>query len=169
MMVTGKAGSESDVFLALTTAKSGKVKGESTAAGHEDEINVVAWNWGVSQPTDSATGLAAGRRAYKNLVVFKTVDAASTKLMNAVSNNETVTEAVLTMRKAGGDPMSYFTMTLRNARVAALDIEIGSDGRPVERIAFAFTKIDIAYTPQTPDGIGAGASSFSDEWATPAT
>jgi type VI secretion system secreted protein Hcp len=88
--------------------------------------------------------------------------------MNAVVNNENVVEAKLTMCKAGGDPLGYFVMTLNNARVTAVEIDVGSDGRPIERVSFAFAKIEVDYTPQTPDGIGGGATTFSDEWTAPA-
>jgi len=167
MMVTAAAGGLSDVYLAVKGEKQGTIKGECTTADHVDAISVFSWNWGVVQPTDSSTGLASRKRSYKNLVVCKGVDAASTKLMNAVANNETVVEAKLTMCKAGGDPLGYFTMTLNGARVTSLEIDVGTDGRPIERVAFAFVKIEVDYVPQTSDGIGGGSTTFSDEWTTP--
>jgi type VI secretion system secreted protein Hcp len=54
-------------------------------------------------------------------------------------------------------------MTLEGARVVGLDIEVGDDGRPVERVSIAFTKIGIAYQPQESAGLGSGTFSFDDE------
>ena len=169
MTVTAAPGGLSDVYLAVKGEKQGAIKGECTTAGHVDAIGVFSWNWGVTQPMDSSTGLASRKRSYRNLVVGKGVDSASTKLMNALANNENLTEVTLTMCKAGADPLGYFTMILKGARVTSLEIDVGTDGRPIERVGFAFVQIECDYVPQTADGIGGGATTFSDDWTAPVT
>ncbi|MGC3987163.1 MAG: type VI secretion system tube protein Hcp [Pseudorhodoferax sp.] len=153
----------SDLFLSVQTKRAGKVKGEVTTAGHEEEIQLLRWNWGVSANTAIGSTERTARRAYRQLVVTKGIDAASTALLSALATNDEIKEAVLTMRKAGGEALDYFTMTLESARVVAVDIEVGDDGRPVERVSIAFTKIGIAYQPQQSAGLGSGTFSFDDE------
>jgi type VI secretion system secreted protein Hcp len=155
--------SASDVFLSVQTKRAGKVKGEVTTEGHEEQIQVLRWNWGVSANTAIGSNERTARRVYRQLIVTKAIDSASTALLSALATNDEIKEAVLTMRKAGGEALDYFTMTLNGARVVAVDIDVAEDGRPVERVSIAFTKIGIAYQPQEGAGLGSGTFSFDDE------
>jgi len=155
--------SASDVFLSVQTKRAGKVKGEVTTEGHEQQIQVLRWNWGVSANTAIGSTERTARRVYRQLIVTKAIDTASTALLSALATNDEIKEAVLTMRKAGGEALDYFTMTLNGARVVAVDIDVADDGRPVERVSIAFTKIGIAYQPQEGAGLGSGTFSFDDE------
>lgn len=153
----------SDVFLHVVTRRAGAVKGESTTPGHEDDIAVQAWSWGVAASSAIGSTAATARRAYRPLVVFKGVDAASTALMSALATNDEVREATLTMRKAGGEAVDYFRMTLSNARVVDVDLDVPPAGLPRERVTIAFTDIEVEYTRQQDGGGGGAASTFSDE------
>ncbi len=155
--------SASDVFLSVQTKRAGKIKGEATTDGHEDEISLVSWAWGVKANTAIGSTEATARRVYRPLVICKGIDSASTALMSALVTNDEVREAKLTMRKAGGSALDYFKMTLSGARVIAVDLDIDARGMPIERIEIAFTTIDIEYERQSESGISAGAYSFSDE------
>jgi type VI secretion system secreted protein Hcp len=157
------ASAASDVFLHVQTKRAGKIKGEGVTEGHTDDIGVFTWGWGVSANTAIGSTERTARRSYKHLVITKGIDSASTGLLSALVSNDEVKEATLTMRKAGGEALDYFTMTLNDARVVAVDVEVASDGRPVERVAFAFTKIDIEYKQQQGAGLGSGSFSFNDE------
>ncbi|HEY0819515.1 MAG TPA: type VI secretion system tube protein Hcp, partial [Rhizobacter sp.] len=55
----------SDIFLAVQTKRAGKVKGEAMNPGHEDEIVVKGWHWGVSATSALGSTQATSRRAYK--------------------------------------------------------------------------------------------------------
>ena len=154
--------SKSDVFLKVVTKRS-RIKGEATTAGHEDDIEVTGWSWGVAANTAIGSTQATARRSYKQLVVLKGIDTASTGLMTALSSNDEVKEATLTMRKAGGEALDYFTMKLANARIVGVDLDVGSDGHPRERVTVAFTKIDIEYQRQQAGGAAGGAFTFGDE------
>ena len=141
-----------DIFLHVQTKRAGKIKGEGTTQGHQDDIEVHGWSWGLSANTAIGSTVATARHSYKHLVVIKGLDSASTGLLSALVNNDEVREATLTLRKAGGEVLDYYQMRLNNARIVSVDIDIGVDGRPVERVAFAFTKIDIEYKEQKADG-----------------
>lgn len=152
-----------DIFLHVQTKRAGKIKGEGATADHVDDIEVRGWNWGAQAGSAIGSTAATARRSYKQLVVIKRLDSASTGLLKALASNDEVVEARLTMRKAGGEALDYYRMTLGGARVVAIDIDVDAQGLPVERVIFAFTKIDIEYARQQATGGSGGAYTFSDE------
>lgn len=162
-IASGSASLHADIFLHVQTKRAGKIKGEANTAGHVDDIEVRGWNWGAQAGSAIGSTAATARRSYKQLVVLKGLDSASTGLLKALASNDEVVEAKLTMRKAGGETLGYYNMTLAGARVVNLDLDVDAQGLPVERVVFAFTKIDIEYARQQPAGGSGGAFTFSDE------
>lgn len=152
-----------DVFLSVQTKRAGKLKGESQAVDHKEEIVVHGWSWGLAASSALGSTQATGRRSYKNLSVVKRIDSASTALMSVLATNDEVKEAKLCMRKAGEGQRDYFTIKLSNARVSSLDIECGEDGDAIERITFSFTKVQVDYELQQATGQRGGGTSFQDE------
>ena len=156
-------GSVADVFLHVVTKRAGKIKGESASDGHLDDIVVHTWSWGVTANTAVGSNQSTARHTYRNLAVTKGVDSASTGLLGALVSNHEVKEATLTMRKAGGEALDYFRMTLANARIVNVDIVVQASGVAVEHVTIAFTKVEIEYRRQEQAGFGAGSSTFSAE------
>jgi type VI secretion system secreted protein Hcp len=152
-----------DVYLSVQTKRAGKLKGESRVAPHADDIIVHGWSWGVSASSALGSSQATGRRTYKNLVVLKRIDSASTALMSVLATNDEVKEAKLSMRKAGEGQRDFFTITLSQARVASLDLECGENGEAIERVTFAFNKVQVDYELQQASGQRGGGTSFQDE------
>ena len=161
------AGAGSDIYLHVQTKRAGKVKGEVTVTGHTDDIQVRGWTWGAAAGSALGSAQATARRTYKHLTVSKRIDSASTALLSALATNDEVKEAKLTMCKAGGKALDYYKLTLKGARVVNIEITVGADGQPTELVSFAFTKVEVEYTPQQRIGIGAGASTFADELLPP--
>ena len=155
--------SVADVFLHVVTKRAGKIKGEGTTGGHTDDIAVHTWAWGVTANTAIGSTQSTGRRSYRNLVLTKGIDSASTGLLSALVSNDEVKEATLTMRKAGGEALDYFRMMLSNARVVNVDIEVQPSGLAVEHVTIAFTKVEIEYKRQEQAGLGAAGSTFADQ------
>jgi type VI secretion system secreted protein Hcp len=139
------------------------LKGEADEPDHNGEIAVVDWGWGMASP--SAVGGAApkSRIRYEALYVVKWADTASTGLMNMMNKNEVGT-AVLSVRKAGGVAIDYFTVKLEQARIVGFKIDsaMGNDGVPclTERVEFAFKSIEIEYRAQSDKGEAEGGSLF---------
>jgi type VI secretion system secreted protein Hcp len=163
MPAAPKSHSAIDVYLSVQTKRAGKLKGEARGASHADEIVVHGWSWGVAASSALGSSQATGRRAYKNLVVLKRIDCASTALMSVLATNDEVKEAKLSMRKAGEGQRDFFTITLSQARVTALDLECGEDGEAIERLTFAFNKVQVDYELQQASGQRGGGTSFQDE------
>ena len=137
-----------DSYIHLQTRRAGKVKGEGVATGHEGDILVRRWNWGVSAQTAMGSVQATARRSYRSLVVVKGTDTASTGLM---------------MRKAGEGQKDFLRITLKGARISGIDVECAGDGDLEETVTVAFTKIEVEYTPQQSSGGRGGAYIFTDE------
>ena len=155
--------SQSDIFLSVQTKRAGKVKGEALHPGHEDDIVVQGWNWGVAASSALGSAQATGRRSYKGLTVVKQIDAATTALMSALATNDEVKEAKLTMRKAGAEQIDYFLVTLQKARISSVDHSTDDTGSTLETVTIQFNKVSVEYRPQKSAG-GRGASmTFEDE------
>lgn len=155
------------MFLLVKGARTGLIKGESQDEDHKGEIDVLSWSWGMQAKSSLGGGLASGKATIHDLKVLKRVDSASTALMSALRNNESIQKAVLTLRKAGKSQLEYMTITIEQGRVVSLTIDGGDEqgGHEVlERIAFSFNQITIEYTPQDKDGQGGGAMTYSDQF-----
>lgn len=159
----GAGGSASDIFLHLQAKRAGKIKGESVAPGHEGDIVVRSWNWGVSSSAAIGSVQATGRRSYTGLTVVKQIDSATTGSMAALATNDEIKEARLTMRKAGEGQIDYFKITLKGARISQVEHAVDATGDAVEVLTILFTKVEVEYRTQQATGGRGGASTFSDE------
>ena len=157
------SGGAIDVFLSVQTKRAGKLKGESRAVDHTDEIVVQGWSWGLAASSALGSSQATGRRSYKNLVVTKRIDSSSTSLMSVLATNDEVKEAKLSMRKAGEGQRDYFTIKLSGARLEQVTHEVSATGEARERVDIVFTKVDVEYKQQDTAGRLATNVSFSDE------
>lgn len=159
----------SDMFFKATGQRSGEIVGESSDKQFPRQIDVVGWSWGMTAPT-AVGGERTGRTLMREVKLVKRVDKASTALMSVMKNNEILTTAVLSVRKAGGQAaLPYFVMTLTDARVIGYEVQSGysEDGAPVltEDIALAFRVVKIDHQVQSESGGSLGASSFEGQSA----
>ena len=151
-----------DIFLRIESSRQGMLRGESHDQLHQGEIDVMSWSWGMDSPGD-AFGLPTGRTNVELLRMTKRIDSASTALMSALRANELIRKAVLTVRKAGGEPLAYFTLTLENARLVQQRLW-GGEGEDstilTEELALSFQKVRVEYLPQRRTGGGVGVHTF---------
>lgn len=155
-----------DMFLKVESGRQGQIKGEAQDEKHKDEIDVLAWSWGMRAQTGMGAGGAAGKATVHELNIVKLVDSASTGLMSAMRNNDLIKKAVLTVRKAGGSALEYFKITIEKGRITALDVESGIAGAETaltEKLSLAFQKISVEYVPQDKDGQPRGSMLFETE------
>ena len=133
------------------------VDGESVIQDHEDEIDVLAWSWGMSQSGSMHVGGGggSGKVNIQDVSLTKYVDKASPSLMRACCNGEHLTEATLTIRKAGKDALDYLKIKMSPVLVTSLDTGgSGGEDRLTENVTLNFAKVEVGYTPQKPDGTG---------------
>src|SRR5687767_6028196 len=132
-----------DMFLSVKGAKTGIINGEAQDDQHKNEIEVLAWSWGMQGKASLGGGGATGKATIRELKITKRVDKASTALMAAVRTNEAIKQALLTVRKAGKFPLEYLKIKIEDGRVMSLDIDGGDDsGGPalIENVTFSFNK-----------------------------
>jgi type VI secretion system secreted protein Hcp len=144
-----------DLFI-----KIGDIKGESTDAGHANEIEVATWSWGMTQTgsTHSGTGAGTGKVAVNDLTFSKYVDIASPALLQACCAGTHYATGLLTARKAGASPLDYWKITLYDIIVSGVKHGgTGADDRQTEEISLNFGQFEVTYTSQTKTG-GAGPS-----------
>ncbi|MEO6562658.1 MAG: type VI secretion system tube protein Hcp [Nitrosospira sp.] len=155
---------QGDMFLKIESG--GPIKGETQDENHKDEIDVIDWSWGMQAKTALSGGGASPKATLNELSIVKQVDSASTGLMSAMRNNELIKKAVLTVRKAGGDPHEYFKITIEKGRITSLDVDTSSfvsSGYLSERLSLAFQKISVEYVPQGREGLPQGSMLFDAE------
>jgi type VI secretion system secreted protein Hcp len=152
-----------NMFLKLTGERTGVVRGESSEPDHETEVAVIDWGWGMTSPSAVGGGSPTGRIRYETLYVVKQADTASTALMSMMNTNE-LGAALLTVRKAGGGAIDYFTVKLEKARIVGFKIDsaTSNEGTPclTERLEFSFKSIEIEYRAQSDTGEAEGGSLF---------
>ncbi len=159
-------GKSSDMFLEITGAKGGTFKGEASEPDFKGKVQIFAWSWGISSPGDMSTGGPSSRATLREVQFLKRVDSSSCALMGACDNNEKITKAVLTVRKAGTVAQKYFTVTLVAGRITSYDIHApgsADDPEMLESFSVSFQKIDIDYRPQSKTGSLDGGMSYSGD------
>ncbi len=131
------------------------VTGEAVDADHAGEIEVKSWSWGMQAPTGPVSGSAGGKTTIHELLVVKLVDQSSPTLMRFLRSNKLVSDATLTVRKAGKTPLEYFKIDLENVRVTSIHTE--SEGAElVDRVSLGFSKVRVSYIPQDETGAKGG-------------
>ena len=140
--------------------KIGDLKGESVDDKHKGEIDVLAWSWGMSQSgtTHMATGGGAGKVNVQDISFTKYVDKSSPNLIQYCCNGKHFSEALLTVRKAGENPLEYLKITIKDLMIAAVTTGgSGGEDRLTENVTLNFAEFKVEYTPQKKDGTGDAA------------
>jgi type VI secretion system secreted protein Hcp len=137
-----------DYFLKLDG-----IPGESTDAKHKDEIDVLAFSWGVSQgSTGPGGGGGAGKAVFEDLLVVARTSKASPKLWLACASGQHIKSAILTCRKPGKAPFEFLKITLTDVTISSYEIDGSDEELPLDQVALAFAKVETVYTPQDPTG-----------------
>jgi type VI secretion system secreted protein Hcp len=141
-----------DMFLKIDD-----IKGESVDDKHADEIDILAWSWGMSQSgtTHSGTGAGAGKVNVQDLSFTHYVDKSSPNLMKMCCNGEHFKEAVLVVRKAGKTPLEYMKITMKHGIISSVSTGgSGGEDRLTENVTLNFSEFKSVYVPQKDDGSG---------------
>ena len=141
--------------------KMGDLKGESQVKGFEDQIQVLAWSWGMSQSgtTHTRTGGGAGKVNVQDLSFTHYLDSSSPNLMKACCTGQHFDDATLTMRKAGGTPLDYLVIKLTEIIVTSVSTG-GSGGEDLltENVSLNFAQFQVDYQPQDAKGAKKGGA-----------
>lgn len=139
------------------------IKGESPDKKHPNEIDVLAWSWGMSQSGTfhGGSGGGAGKASVQDVSFTKYVDVASGPLMLHCCNGAHIPKAVLVVRKAGKDPLEYLTLTLEKCMVTSVSTGgSGGEDRLTENVTLNFAKVKVDYKQQSDKGDQKGGADF---------
>lgn len=140
------------------------VTGEAQDKEHMDEIDVLAWSWGMSQSgtTHMGSGGGAGKVSVQDLSFTKYVDKSSPDLFMACCNGKHFDDATLVVRKAGENPLEYIKIKMEEVIIAAISTGgSGGEDRLTENVVLNFGKVGVDYKEQTKTGTGGATPSMT--------
>ncbi|AXF13433.1 MULTISPECIES: Hcp family type VI secretion system effector [Paraburkholderia] len=149
-----------DIFLKIDG-----INGESLDEKHKDEIEVLSWNWEILQDSTmhAGSGGGAGKATVKDLTFDHSIDRASPNLMKYALTGKHIDQAVLVMRKAGGNPLEYLKLTMSDVIVTRVKPAGARDEaeRSRETVSLSFAKVKQEYVVQNAQGGSGGAVTAS--------
>lgn len=141
----------------------GDIKGESTDKDHKDWVMIQSYEHGITQPASVTQKTAGGRSAeavqFEEFRITKLVDAASPKLYEACCKGTHIPEVTIELWRAGGDPLKYFEIKLKEVLISGVDqhgTPTGDSKFPTEVVRMTFGAVQWTYTKQKPDGTAGG-------------
>jgi type VI secretion system secreted protein Hcp len=135
------------------------IPGESKDDKHGNEIDVLAWSWGMSNSGSAHVGGGAGsgKVNVQDLSFTKYVDASSNALMLCACNGKHIPDALLTVRKAGENPLEYIKITMKDVLVSSVSTGgSGGEDRLTENVTLNFAEVKFEYTKQGKTGAADG-------------
>lgn len=131
------------------------VKGDVTADGYTDWIELNSFQWGVGRGIASPTGGSKDRESsapsVSEITISKAQDAATGKLLTEAYVGEGVKVIIEFTKTDAGKLEKYLTYTMEDTFISGYSISSGGD-RPSESLSLNFAKIEC--TPQVVDKDG---------------
>jgi len=141
------------------------IKGECKAEGHADEIEILSWSHGFSQPTSSvraSSGSTVEKANHSDLSITKYLDSSTDDLLKSCWTGKQIkTGKIVCLRSDGAvdnKHVEYLTVDLEEIIISNLSISGGSGDLPIENVSMNYGKIKYTYMPQKKeDGTGGSA------------
>ena len=135
------------------------IDGESTNIEHKGEIEIQSFSFGSSNPTSFNSrggGTSAGKVSMQDFHFVMSVNKASPQLMLACATGQHIKTATLAATKSTDlkSPGDFLVWTFTDLLISSYQTggSSASDVVPADQISLAFSKIEIEYKPQNPDG-----------------
>ena len=133
------------------------IEGESQDAGHSKWIDILAWSWGMDNPTNPHLGSGSGASFghVHNFSITKQVDKSSAKLAQFLLKGKQFSKATFEIVKVIGEkkPETYYKIEFEQVMVSSMSFGgSGGDGVFTENISFSFVKFKITYHEQQASG-----------------
>ncbi|HWD89356.1 MAG TPA: type VI secretion system tube protein TssD [Mucilaginibacter sp.] len=152
------------IYASITGQKQGAIKGDVTAKGYENKIEVFGYSDDVISPRDPASGLPTGKRMQKPFMITTHFDSSTPHLLEAMYSNENLPTMELQLYKPNNAGMMtlYVTIKLSNASISEIEqnfdksATVAADRAANVKIAFTFQKIEFTYTT--------GGITAMDDW-----
>lgn len=128
------------------------VEGESQVVGHKDEIQMLAWGFGVSHTGTAELGSgmsSSGRANFAEFQLSKLMDKASGPCLKSMCSGEVFDKAWLYARRIGlksAKPIDYLVVEFEKLAMASYNLSgVGEGGVPMESLSFVFSKVKFNY------------------------
>lgn len=138
------------------------VKGNVTAEGYENQINIFSLSFGVSRHISMEAGAMANRESSKpslsSIMLTKESDNSVTELFKLATVGNTGKKATISFVNTGSDKLNKFmSYELTDCMIASYSISAsGEGGKPMENIELSYSKIEVSYTDADSTGKAGG-------------
>jgi len=141
------------------------IEAGSTAKGHENELEILSWNHGFSQPTSptrSAAGAGSVEQAnHQNLSFTKYLDGSTHSLLRYCWTGKQIGKATLACFRSDGseanEPVKYLEVLMEHVIISNYSVSGGPGDIPVENISLDYGTVQYTYNSQKKDdGTAAG-------------
>jgi len=139
-----------DMFLKIVEAP-----GESTDKSHINEIDILAWSWGMTNPGSFHNGGAGSslKPAGQDITITKYIDKASPTLMYKLFTGQQMGSAILSVRRQSANPFDFLRITLEPVLVTSYTTGgAGTEAGITENISLNFGKMSVDYRETEPSG-----------------
>ena len=131
-----------NVYLAIPG-----IPGDSAAAGHANEIDVVAVGQGLfEQVSGKSKGVGC------DINVTKRLDSAGPLLWMAALGKDVVPEAKITVEKSGAKPLVFYEIRMGSVTISTIGTSFSSDGTAAELVTLLPQSLTLTFREQRPDG-----------------
>ena len=142
------------------------ISGESTVEKYKEQIEALTFSYSCFQPiseTPSGSIHTTGRANHGTFNFSKFTDTSSTDICSAMWSGKTIPSATITaVTNNGDDVIEYLTITLTNIVFCNYSLQGSGDSISSEEISIGFSKINVEYHIQSPEGMQLGVKSA--EW-----
>lgn len=140
-----------DMFLDLGS----DIPGESQDKDHHDQVDLLAWSWGMSNSgtTHSGGGGGAGKASFQDINLTKYVDKSTPLLMLNCAKGAHIPKATVYVRKSGQPPIEYIKIVMTDVLVTSVSTGgSGGQDRLTENISLNFAQVEFDYVPTNKAG-----------------
>jgi len=132
------------------------IEGESKSEGHEKEIDVLSWSWGLAQACSPVAGGGGTtcKANFSDASFQKRLDKSSPKLFLAVASGQHIPTAELFgSNVAIKGENEFLIIKMTDVLITSYQIGGSSGGDiPTDSISLNYAKIEFSYRPQKADG-----------------
>ncbi|WNZ56693.1 Hcp family type VI secretion system effector [Microbulbifer sp. EKSA008] len=123
------------------------IKGNVTASGYEDWIEIDSFNFGVGRGITMEAGAMSNREASRpslsEVSFTKRIDAASGGLFkSSVTGDEGVTVEIHVVQTGANSVEKYAVYKLENTLISSYSIGASAGGAPAESVSLSYAKIE---------------------------
>lgn len=123
------------------------ITGSNNKKGRADSSVVIEFDHRVYSPVDTQRGSVSGARVHDALVVVKEVDKATPLLYQAACSGKTLPEFKIEWYRISptGQEEPYFQHTLKNVKVASVEIMLPNTKDPAKEKQTHLEKLELLY------------------------